>query len=313
MEVRQCPASTQGWLPNDPVTSPGASKQTAPGLRHAVPMTTTELQGRRLLSAAILAGFVSLSACSSSSPPSATEAPATQVPEISQSASPTSETNADAEETATKYFSALTSNDSEEMDSVKALAAPKSPAAAYLLHQATLAEADLDAGSPSEPDEFSESKGVYENCPSSGDEKCDEWSKVTFTGGKISNFVVNGSAIDKRLTVGSGDKVKASSNLGQIEFITAYQSVAGKSLFVTFEYTTNKRPVTLDLTGAKYRDPSGRQATATGYGGPTDLDAKSHAKGYVLFKGAKVGGTVTINVIESKNFSTDVDVKIKVG
>lgn len=195
------------------------------------------------------------------------------------------------------------------MEQAQKLAAPKSVAAAYALHLSTTTAASLDGGDSEDADELKVDGGNYESCPSDGS-KCTTWSNVTFSGGKVTSFKVNGIDIDKRISVGSGDQVKVG-GLVQVRFISAYQSVAGKALYVTFEFKSGGESVTLNLGSAKYRDPSGRQATATSYGGPSDLIRDSSAHGYAVFKGAKPGGVVTLDFYDSDY--DDHYLKIKTG
>jgi len=230
------------------------------------------------------------------------------VSEVGQSPTASESPAAPSAGDATDYFTAIASNDEETTGQAQKLAAPKSVAAAYALHLSTTAAADLDGGYSEDADELNVDGGDYESCPSEG--KCTTWSDVAFSGGKVSSFTVNGVDINKRISVGSGDRVKVG-GLVQVRFISAYQSVASKALYVTFEFKSGGESVTTNLDSAKYRDPSGRQATATSSGGPNDLDRDSSAHGYAVFKGAKPGGVVTLDIYDSDY--DDHYVRIKTG
>jgi hypothetical protein len=251
----------------------------------------------RRLSVTIPLLLLAMAGCSANPVP-ASDTSVMPVPEVTQgSTTPRAEPTQTAEPVdATEYFTALASNDEDTMEGAQDLAAPKSLAAAYALHLTTTAAAELDGGSVREPDVLNVNGNDYEDCPVTED-KCTTWSDVKFSGGKVSSFTVNGVDISKRISVGSGDWVRAG-NLGQVRFISSYQSVASKALFVTFEFKSGNEKVTLNLGGATYRDPSGRQADATGYAGPDDLDADSSARGFSTFQGAKPGGTVTLNLYD---------------
>jgi len=266
---------------------------------------------RRLrLTTAVGAVLMVLAACSGTPAPETSVQPVPEVAQTTPTAAPSS--NADTAAAAQAYFSALVTEDPDEDEAAsKDHAAPKSIAAAYAQHLANVRGADLDGGLSSDAEDLITENGTYGYCPDGDTDSkdCVTWGDVQFSGGKVSTFTINKVDISKRITLGSGDAVKAG-KLADITFLSAYQSVQSKAVFVALEVKTNKRAVTVITYDSKYRDQSGHQRTATQEGGPSEIDADSTARIYAAFKSVKPGGVLTLDVTDSKNYDTKT-VKIK--
>lgn len=68
----------------------------------------------------------------------------------------------------------------------------------------------------------------------------------------------------------------------------------------------------MNTFSATYRDPTGRQITASDAAGLTELEKDSNTRVFISFKKGKPGGTVKLP-ISDVDFNTNLDLKIKVG
>jgi hypothetical protein len=257
-----------------------------------------------------------LAACSSS-PPTSEEAAGPSVPVVEQSAassSPIAVPSATADPKGVeRYFELFATNDSDEQEKAIKLAAPKSPAAAYMIHQAADNGAQLDAGNSDEPDSLEPTDKGYDVCydDDNGEQQCTHFTDIKTNSGLVSDFQVNGKAIAPRLSRGQGDEVKAG-RLGSFELVSAYKTVSAEELRVTMVVRSGKRKVTLgNVYSARYRDPSGRQSTATDATAIDELDPNSSTRITVTFKKAKPGGVVTIDLVDSKTYD-DESARVKI-
>lgn len=273
------------------------------------------LLGRSVLSLVCLSALGGVAACAPGPTPTPAASSAPSVPEVRQSetAKPSlSPTQPASAENVRKYFELIATNDPEEMEKAIALAAPKSLAAGYAKHQAAVHGAELDGGSETAADVLTEEGNAYIACPEGeGDQVCTKWAKVETAGGRVANFTVNDQPISGRLTVGSGDKVRVG-NLGSAEFVSAYRSLAGKALFVNLVAQSRNRKISISSFSATYREPGGKQVTASNAFGPTELDADSNTRVTLVFARAKVGGVVTVDFQDAKTYDT-ATAKIKIA
>jgi hypothetical protein len=202
---------------------------------------------------------------------------------------------------------AVASSDPDvQHDAASKAASPNSVAAAYMTHLANQSEAYLDGGTPLDELGLNETDDGYA-LDNNGE-------TVTFAdfetvAGKVSDLTINGRSPAKFLTVGNGDKVRGGG--ATFEFLTAYRSITANSLIVTVKATSTK-PITLDIYSAVYRDPRGKQRTASEAVGATELAAKSNTVVALVFQGSRPGGTVTLTG-SLNDFSDDYKVTIRVG
>ena len=208
-------------------------------------------------------------------------------------------------------------DDPEAMRAGLTNTAPKSPAYVYLSHQANVAESALDAGHPYSAGVLTPEGDSFQICDAAGvTGAVDTKSCMTFSdfkvnpAGLIVGFSVNKQDVAPRLTTGSGEAV---SNSGaKFTFLTAYKSVQSGALFVTLKVETGPQSVSLNANTATYRDPEGKQRTATYAAAPSEVGANSNTIVTMAFAAAKPGGQVTLEGSTGADYSP-VRAVIKVG
>jgi hypothetical protein len=199
-------------------------------------------------------------------------------------------------------------NDPDAMRTGLTNAAPKSPAYVYLSHQANVAESALDAGQPYSAGVVTPEGDSFQLCDAAGTTGAvDPKSCVTFSdfkvnpAGLIVGFSVNKQDVAPRLTTGSGEAV--SNNGAKFTFLTAYKSVQSGALFVTVKVETGPQSVSLNASASTYRDPEGKQRTATQAIAPSEVGANSNTMVTMTFAGSKPGGQVTLEGSTGADYS----------
>jgi hypothetical protein len=261
---------------------------------------------------AVVALLCVASACSSN-PPTSEDTAAPEVPKVQQSepATPAASQSADAKEVEA-YFRLFATNDTDEQGKAVKLAAPKSPAVAYMIHQSATNGAQLDAGNSGDADSLEPIDDGYEICSvDEGDETCTKFTDLKVVAGRLSSFMVNGKPIGPRLSLGQGDEVRAG-KLATVEFVSAYKTASAEELIVNLTIRSKSKPIDLNqLYRARYREPGGRQVTATNAYVFDDLDADSHTRTSVIFAKAKPGGVVTVDIVDAKTYA-DATAKVRI-
>jgi hypothetical protein len=191
-----------------------------------------------------------------------------------------------------KYFEYLATYDPAEMRKAVKLAAPKSNAAAYAIYMTASSQADLDAGITFDPGTVKSVDKGFALCDEeeSGD-KCNEFTKITYSRGKIADFNAGGRPLAKRITLGNGETKKLGP-IADTKMIAAYNSIAG-DLVVVFEIKALQDKFW--ISGATLVTPEGRQSENTEKTGPEKLQEGALANYSVVFKGADIGGKVTLS------------------
>jgi hypothetical protein len=209
-------------------------------------------------------------------------------------------------------------NDPEVMRTGLTNTAPTSPAYVYLSHQANVAESALDAGQPYSASIITPEGSSFQNCEAAGTTGAvDPTTCVTFSdfkvnpAGLIVDFNVNKQDVAPRLSTGSGEVV--SNNGAKFTFLTAYKTIqAPSALVVTVKVETGSQSVSLNTSTATYRDPEGKQRTATQAIAPSDVGANSNTIVTMKFIGSSPGGQVTLAGSTGADYSP-VTAVIKVG
>jgi hypothetical protein len=165
---------------------------------------------------------------------------------------------------------------------------------AYLTHRANLAEAFLDGGFPLPAYRVTDVGDGYELCDPTDRATCGTFAGFKADGGRITDLTVDGERPGPLLTVGNGDTVTAAGVTA--EFLTAYDTISTGALWVTVRVVSSSEPAELDLYGATYRAPDGKQRRATDAQGPFELGAESNAMLVLVFADVEPGGTVTMTV-----------------
>lgn len=226
----------------------------------------------------------------------------------------TAKQDVDDEEVET-YFEAHASGDVAELESAAELAAPGSIANAYALQQSHVHNALIDGGQPSEAGILKKVDDGYRMCQTqivdiegNEEETCYTYADFESTDGKLASFTINGKELDERISLGNGEKVKAG-RFGRVEFLSAYKA-ASNDLYVAVRFTTKDVAASFGGYEATYRSPKGRQATASGHVGNTDVDADSTSYEAMIFSKAEPGGVVRIP-ISSEDFMSEEVVTLK--
>ena len=200
----------------------------------------------------------------------------------------------DVPDEAAEYMTALTaSDDPERMREGLTLTAEDSTAHTYLRHYVQVYSAWESAGHSYAPSDLTPSEEGFELClpGSGGPPVCAFFSRFTVEDGLITGFLVNGQDPGKRLVSGHG--VAASSEGVDVHMLTAYQSITDDVLVVTAEFTTVD-DVDLDLFGATYTAPDGREYRAEEAVGEYRLDAGTAVQTALFFTGPEVGGDLAV-------------------
>jgi hypothetical protein len=188
---------------------------------------------------------------------------------------------------------ALASNDRNELKSAARLVVPGSPAAIYVQHQANLAEADVDGGESPAPEEVSGNGRRFQLCVT--DHHCDTFARFEQDGsGRVASFRVNGFDIAPRLRRGDGVAVRVAG--AKFTFLTSYRPATRASIeYFVVRVDSGEKPLLMNVSTMKYRDPSGKWGYSSNWGGPRMLDAHSSALIYGAFRGIRPGGGIMLD------------------
>jgi hypothetical protein len=165
---------------------------------------------------------------------------------------------------------------------------------AYLTHRANLAEAFLDGGFPLPAYRVTDVGDGYELCDPTDRATCGTFAGFKADGGRITDLTVDGERPGPLLTVGNGDTVTAAGVTA--EFLTALRHDLHRRPVGDGPVVSSSEPAELDLYGATYRAPDGKQRRATDAQGPFELGAESNAMLVLVFADVEPGGTVTMTV-----------------
>ncbi len=230
-------------------------------------------------------------------------------PETAEESEPEVEEETPGE--ATEYMAALAeSAEPERMREGLLLAAEDSTAHTYLRHFVQVYSAWDTAGESFESATLTPVDGGFELCrPEPEAPQCSDYTRFTMEDGLITGFLVDGADPGKRLVSGLG--VTASSEGVDVHLLTAYQSPTDDVLVVTAEFTTVDN-ADLDLFGAVYTAPDGREYRADEAVGEYDLDAGTATSAALFFSGAEVGGDLAVTGCLDECFATiDLEFPVK--
>lgn len=231
-----------------------------------------------------------------SSPPPDPTSPATDPeptgpPEEPEAPEPAAEDEVSDE--AAEYMAALAAaDDPERMREGLSLTAEDSTAHTYLRHFVQVFSAWDSAGHTYPGSSLTPTEEGFELCQEEAEgPACADFTRFTAEDGLITGFLVNGADPGKRLVSGSG--VAASSEGVDVHLLTAYQGVTDDVLVVTAEFTTVDN-ADLDLFGATYTAPDGREYRAEEAVGEYHLDAGAATQTALFFTGPEVGGDLSV-------------------
>lgn len=190
-------------------------------------------------------------------------------------------------------------------------AAPGSVAHTYLQHQANLFEAALDGGIEYGSSTVDATSDGYQMCDPFDATECNEFTYFEVVDDKVADFLVDGVSPGPRLAVGDGSVVDSASV--SAEFLTAYLSISGETLFVTVKVETGEERTELNIYSATYRGPDGRQREAADAMGPFEIGAESTATIALVFPEAEPGGTVTLDGHVGGDYTATVELQVQTG
>ena len=212
------------------------------------------------------------------------------------------------------YFNRLATNDPDEQADAAKFAAPRSPAAAYAIHQGASDGANLDGGNSRGEGTIDATADGYNWCsdPDEPDD-CTTISDIKTTGREGFQLLHRRQIDYRSAEARSWRQVRIGKPCPLVEFVSAYKAASDETLVVNVTVRSRKKVELYYLASARYRDPSGRQATATdSTTAMSALDADSSARVTLMFAKAKPGGVLTVSLADSKNLN-EVEAKIKIG
>jgi hypothetical protein len=107
------------------------------------------------------------------------------------------------------------------------------------------------------------------------------------------DFSVNGKPVGDRVAVGTGTPVRASGVNARAAFVAAFENTAGEDLFVAVRLEAGPR----DLSGVRATyGASGSPSPSARMAGPKTVRAGDAASYVLAFRGARLGGTLTLTM-----------------
>lgn len=137
-----------------------------------------------------------------------------------------------------------------------------------------------------------------EPCPTYGDFQAD-------ASGKLTNFTVNGTAIDGRLLRPSGETVNAQG--ATLRVLSGYKSIQSDAYFITLEVKAGDAALSVYSFNASYVDPGGAQFSADSLSGISpsdDLQPGASTVVVLAFKGANPGGRLVFPVTNAVSYES---------
>lgn len=197
------------------------------------------------------------------------------------------------EEAVEGYTEALAATgDPDRMREGLALTADPSAARDLLVHQALVAQAWADAGTPLGPGSSEPTGDGHRLCPPSGTgTACVRLTGFTGSDELVDGLLIDGTDPGPALVADSGRDDESEGVRASV--LTAYQSVVGKDLVVTVGFAAGD-DVSLDLAGASYRAEGGTETDAHRAVGRHELDAGETATAAFTFPGAVPGGELLV-------------------
>jgi hypothetical protein len=196
------------------------------------------------------------------------------------------------EESALAYFEAFATSRPSEMAEMLDHALEGSPAWTYARVQTAFMAAQQQEGWTIDPQRLRVIDTGVELCSTDldGSRSCFDFEEMTVSDGKLVTFTADGTSIDDRLYAGA---TTATERDVSVELLGAYHSVQADSLLVAIDISNqSSESIDLDLFGATYVTPEGRQVTASEAVGPYELRPGASSFAGVMFPAQAVGGTV---------------------
>lgn len=193
-----------------------------------------------------------------------------------------------------EFLGDLFSYELPRMNEAAAATAPGSPADTYVRFQIQSVEISLDAGelgyAPNDADAAGESVEV---CDRESD-TCTTYADFTSREGLLSDFTVNGNAIQPRLV---GAQPAISDQGVNVVVLGGYRSVSSDTLFIQLSVSVAEG-VELFMYSTSYVDPAGRQVESNSVTGPTELVPGATGRYELAFPRSDAGGVLRLTGID---------------
>jgi hypothetical protein len=211
----------------------------------------------------------------------------------------------------TAYFEAFATLDAEKVRAMLANSSPGSLAHSYARHQLAVATANLEAGTPDEPQRMQRAGDTIRLCNADSEGSIDETTCTAFSefavdraSGKLTRFAVDGGTLKGRIALGDG--VTQPVDGGHVALISVYRSVSSDSLFVAIDVTAGETSLSVCPVSSRMVDRDGRQAVATdGIYGTTEIAAGATTTIVLIFPSRDPVGRISFSTCGS-----DVEVPI---
>lgn len=202
---------------------------------------------------------------------------------------------ADPMPAALRYIQAESADDPDVMLTGRSAAVPGSPADRYIIVQAAVQRATVQAGQSSVTSSAVRREGTSISlCESdTSGTICTTFS--AFKGdaaGRVRTFTVNGRPIEPRLSRRAGPPISAPGG-GSVQLVGAYRTVTSDALMVALQVRSGAAGLQL-VQAAAYRTPAGEQRATSDWTNVTTYAANAQAIAVYYIRGADPGGVLTI-------------------
>lgn len=203
-----------------------------------------------------------------------------------------------------EYVEAIASGDVGDLNDAVDLTIEKSPAADYLRYFTHQVNAQIDAGLRNPADErVNQVEEGFEICTSlNGEETCNAYTHFTGEAGAIYGFEVEGTAVEDRLLMGSGEPVEGPRG-SSVELVAAYLNAAGTHTVIGYEFRSGD--VSMSMPWPSFRSPEGRQSQAEDHLGTLHLAADSMSHYAAWFPVSELGGELHVEIIDEEGYHRD--------
>jgi hypothetical protein len=197
------------------------------------------------------------------------------------------------------YFGAVAGVDVDGLADAEEIAADGSPAQDYARYEGAYAAASVAGGQPLPPAVAEPVDGGFEACVDAGEgEECATWADLVGQDGRLSEFTVNGTAVDDLLVPLSDQAPISPDGLFTAQPTFAYRSTPSQVLFVLVSVTSTDIPLEVQSRRAIYVEQA-QALTGADSRGPTTIEPGGTQTVILAFPGAAdiaLDGQVTFDV-----------------
>jgi len=211
-----------------------------------------------------------------------------------------------------KFFTSLGSADTTAEWAAVAMTAPDSVARDYASYFASANEAlRTGGGSPIPLKATRHGADGWRLCGGTGEQRqCYTYADLSFEGGRLEAFTVDGQDLTRRLVHGDGSRAKAG-RFGTIETMLQYQTTKDTVWVIAEVHNTSEWSWGLS-SDTTYLGANGHRSAIIGQAGPAMVSPHTTAKIALAFSRAKVGGRVAYDAFSNDAGAPD-PVKVTSG